>query len=119
MLPPQYGATVASTIIFAQASYIAATGDFLESATIARRHHAIAAEHEMKNAVLWVQTYFERRELNRAYRLKENPAYRTKETRREETAKYRIEKLKQLVVSGDVTNELNWMVRGLAGASAV
>ncbi|HEX7376220.1 MAG TPA: hypothetical protein VF278_03865 [Pirellulales bacterium] len=118
-LPSEYGATAASSVIAAQAAYIVAMGDFLESAAIARRHNAVAAEHEMKNAVLWVQTYFERRELNRAYRLKESPDYRTKETSREETAKYRIEKLEQLVVSGDVTNELNWMVRELASTSSI
>jgi hypothetical protein len=117
MLPPQYGATVASTIIFAQASYIAATGDFLESAAIARRHNAIAAEHEMHNAVLWVQTYFERRELNRAYRLKENPSYLQKEVAREGIQSFKIEKLPQLVVAGDVTYELNWMMRKLAAAT--
>lgn len=118
LLVPGYGASAAASVIYAQAAYINAMGNILESAPIARRHNAIAAEHEMKNAVLWVQTYFERRELNRAYRLAENPDYRTKETNREATAKYRIEKLRQLAVSGDVTNELNWMVRELAAASA-
>ncbi|HVA46995.1 MAG TPA: hypothetical protein VNH11_11560 [Pirellulales bacterium] len=116
-LPPQYGATVASTIIFAQASYIAAVGDFLESAAIARRHNAIAAEHEMRNSVLWVQTYFERRALNRAYPLKENPAYLDKEESRQKQQKRLIEKLPQNVIAGDVTHELNWMLRELAAAS--
>ncbi|MGH7137616.1 MAG: hypothetical protein ACREHD_17860, partial [Pirellulales bacterium] len=111
MLPPQFGATVASTIIFAQASYIAAVGDFLESAAIARRHNAIAAEHEMHNAVLWVQTYFDRRELNRAYRRKEDPLYLDKEVNRETQVKRRVDELHQLVASGDVTYEMNWMVR--------
>lgn len=116
-LPPQYGATVMSTIIFAQASYIAAVGDFLESAAIARRHHAIAAEHEMRNAVLWVQTYFERRALNRAYRMKENPPYLDKEEYRLSQQKRLIEKLPQNVVAGDVTHEINWMLREMSAAS--
>ena len=118
-LPPQYGATALSTVIFAQASYIAASGDFLESAAIARRHNAIAAEHELHNAKLWVQTYFERRELNRAYRLKENPPYLDKEERREAQTERRIVDNTQLVVEGNVTDELNWLLRELAGISVV
>ena len=42
---------------------IAAQGDFLEAAAIARRHHAAAAEQEIKNSVEWVRAYFERKEL--------------------------------------------------------
>jgi hypothetical protein len=117
LLPPQYGATVASTIIFAQASYIASVGDFLESAAIARRHNAVAAEHEMRNAVRWVSTYFERRELNRAYRLKENPPFLDKEEHRQKQYRRRIDDNAQLVIGGNVTDELNWMLRELAGMS--
>ena len=119
LLPPQYGATALSTVIFAQASYIAATGDFLESAAIARRHNAIAAEHELHNAKLWVQTYFERRELNRAYRLKEDPPYLDKEEHREAQTERRIVDNTQLVVDGNLTDELNWLLRELAGISVV
>jgi hypothetical protein len=117
MLPPQFGATVASTIIFAQGSYIAAVGDYIESSAVARRHSAMAAEHEIRNAALWLSTYFERRELNRLYRRKEDPPYLDKEEHRQEQYKRRIDKLPQLVVSGDVTGDLNWMLRELAGMS--
>jgi hypothetical protein len=118
-LPPQYGATALSTVIYAQASYIAASGDFLESAAIARRHHAIAAEHELHNAKLWVQTYFERRELNRAYRLKENPPFLDKQEHREAQTERRITDNTQLVVEGSTTDELNWLLRELAGMSVI
>lgn len=116
-LPPQFGATPESTVIFAQASYIAAVGDYLESAAIARRHNALAAEHEMRNAVTWVSTYFERRELNRAYRLKEHPPYLEREEHRQAQYKRRIDKNLQLSADGNVTDELNWMLRELAGMS--
>ncbi len=117
VLPPQYGATVASTIIFAQASYIAAAGDFLESAAIARRHHAAAAEHEIHNARLWVSTYFEIKEINRAYRLKMNPPILEKLENRQNQIARRIRKNTDLVLSGDPTDELNKMLRELAGVT--
>jgi len=59
-LPPTRGATVLSTHIDAQARYIAAVGDFLESRAIARRIEADAFDREMDNALKWVETYFER-----------------------------------------------------------
>lgn len=110
LLPPVYGATVLSTQIHAQAAYIASVGDFLESAAIARRHHAIAAEHEMRNALKWVETYFERRSLNRAYRLKEDPPYLDKEQYRHEKSERRIVEQPYLAVKGNLTDELNWLL---------
>ena len=113
-LPPTRGATVLSTYIDAQARDVAAMGDFLESEAIARRHRAAAAEHEMQNAVLWVETYFKRRELNRAYRLKENPPYLDREVARDKVAARRIAESPGLVREGDVTDELNWLLDKLA-----
>ncbi|HVC94287.1 MAG TPA: hypothetical protein VND64_11385 [Pirellulales bacterium] len=116
-LPPQYGATVASTVIFAQASYIAATGDFLESVAIARRDHAAAAEREIHNARLWVSTYFEIKEMNRAYRLKMNPPILEKLETRQKQIDRRIRDNTDLVLRGDPTDELNKMLRELAGVT--
>lgn len=116
-LPETHGATVMSTIINAQANYIAAVGDYAESIAIARRHHAAAAEHEMRNAIQWVNTYFEMRALNRAYRLRENPPYLDQEAKREEQRERRLYELPQLVLQGDVTDELNWMLDELASMS--
>jgi hypothetical protein len=90
-------------------------GEFLESASIARRNDAIAAEQEMRNSLQWVTTYFERRELNRAYRQAENPGYLATEEKRQEVLNKRITKLFQDVLRGDVTKEMNWLLHELAG----
>lgn len=114
-LPPSWGATPLSTVIQAEASYIAAAGDYLESAAIARRHHAAAAEHEMRNALLWVDTYFGMREKNRAWRLKENPNFLMREEKRQKVMADRIDKFFQHTLKGDVTEEINWLLRELSG----
>ncbi|MEA1952071.1 MAG: hypothetical protein U9N87_11845 [Planctomycetota bacterium] len=114
-VPRRGGATALSAAIHAQADYVSSVGDYLESASIARQISAIAAEQEMRNALQWVSTYFERRELNRAYRLKYNPGYLANEEKRQETLNRRITKLFQDVLKGDVTRENNWLLHELAG----
>ncbi len=114
-LPSRGGATALSSAIHAQADYVASMGDYLESASIARRNNALAAEQEMRNTLQWVSTYFERRELNRAYRLKNNPGYLANEEKRQQTLDRRISKLFQEVLRGDVTRENNWLLHELAG----
>jgi len=116
-LPHTRGATVLSTYIDAQARYIVAMGDYLESAAIARRHRAAALEHELDNSIKWVETYFKRRELNRAYRLKEDPPYLDDVENREKVTRRRIADLPLEVFKGDVTEELNWLLDKLATAS--
>ena len=114
-LPDRSGATALSCAINAQANYVASLGDYLESASIARRHNALAAEQEMRNALQWVSTYFERRELNRAYRLKQNPGYLANEEKRQEVLAQRVDKLFQEILRGDVTQEINWLLHELSG----
>ena len=114
-LPQRGGATALSAAIHAQADYVASMGDYLESASYARRNNAVAAEQEMRNTLQWVSTYFERRELNRAYYLKNNPGYLANEEKRQEVLDLRITKLFQEVLKGDVTQEINWLLHELAG----
>ena len=114
-LPSRGGATALSSAIHAQADYVASMGDYLESASIARGNNAFAAEQEMRNTLQWVSTYFERRELNRAYRLKKNPGYLANEQKRQEILKLRITELFQVVLNGDVTKANNWLLHELAG----
>ncbi len=116
-LPPAYGATVLSTYINAQAAYIAALGDFLESEAIARRHHAAAAEHEMRNSLLWVQTYFERKELNRAYRRKQDPNYLDRQDKQKERATHKLYELPQVAMEGDIAHQLNWLLHEVAAST--
>ncbi len=116
-LPPTRGATVLSTYIDAQAHYILAMGDYLESAAIARRHRAEAVEQELENSLEWVETYFKRREVNRAYRLEEEPPYLDKAENQEKVTHRRIDRLPREVLEGDVTDELNWLLDRIATAS--
>jgi hypothetical protein len=113
LLPPTAGATALSTAINAEAAYVAAAGDYLVSAAVARRHNALAAEQEMRNSVLWVNTYFERRELNRSYRAKEEPAYPDVEKKHQEMVRDRISQRYQEATRGDFTGDLNWLLREL------
>lgn len=114
-LPVCSGATALSSVINAQANYATGMGDFLESASIARRNNALADEQEMRNTLQWVSTYFERRDLNRAYRLKNNPGYLENEAKRREILSRRITDLFQEVLKGDVTRETNWLLHELSG----
>jgi hypothetical protein len=92
-------------------------GDYLKSAAIARRHRAAAAEQELENSLEWVETYFKRREVNRAYRLQEEPPYLDRAENREEVTHRRIDGLPREVLKGDVTDELNWLLDRIATAS--
>lgn len=111
MLPPSYGATPISTLINAQAAYIAGAGDFLESAANARMTNALAAEKEMDNSVKWVQTYFDRKELNRSYT--KPPSYIERQMAINTRTKELIDSKYQIELKGDVTEKLNWILREL------
>jgi hypothetical protein len=113
-LPPTRGATVLSTYIDAQARYVAAMGDCLESQAIARNLHAEALDKELDNAVKWVETYFERRALNRAYRAKENPGYLDRLKKQQAIKQDKVIQLPDEIRRGDVTQELNWMLNRIA-----
>lgn len=116
-LPPTRGATVLSTYIDAQARYIAAVGDFLESEAIARRHRAEAVDREMDNALKWVETYFERRALNKAYRLKEDPTYIERARKQRELKKDVILNYPDEVQKGEPSAKLNWLLNEIANSS--
>jgi hypothetical protein len=117
-LPPAFGATPLSTVISAQASYVAAQGDFLESAAYARKVNAQAVALELENWVNAVDDYFKRRESNRQWRRKEGGfSYAVDEERRQEALKRRMEKQFQEIVKGDLTGELNWLLTELSGPS--
>jgi hypothetical protein len=96
---------------------IVAQGDFLEAAAIARRHHAAAAEQEIKNSVEWVRAYFERKELNRAYRQKYNPTYVQSYEKSQRLKEHLLEARPELAMTGDVTDELNFMLDKIANHS--
>ena len=114
-LPPAIGGTPLSYQIQAEASYVAAYGDMVESMATARKINAQAVALEIENSVNYVNAYFKRRELNRQWRAKENPNYLEREARRQATLKRRMETQFQDLLRGDVTGPLNWLLRELAG----
>ena len=111
-LPPRRGVTALSAQINAQASMVIAAGNFLVSEAIARRHHAEAAKQEMANSLLWVHTYFERKEINRKYR--PIPVYREQEDRRYHAIEMLVIEQPDLVAKQNVTKYLNWFLDSLA-----
>jgi hypothetical protein len=116
--PSSAAATAYSAGILAQSDYLRAQGDFLVSASTARQINAQAAEQEMRNSVQWVNTYFERRRLNREYRAAEKPGYLEREDIRNRTYYRLIKQNVQTVLAADVTNELNWMLHDLLAYSS-
>ena len=68
--------------IEAEAQYVAAYGDMVESVAIARKINAQAVALEIQNSIDYVDAYFKRRELNRQWRAKENPNYLESEKHR-------------------------------------
>lgn len=105
--------TAQSALIEAQADFMIANGIFLEKAAVARKINAQAVEHEMKNSVLWIHTYFERRRLNRMYREEEHPGYQELERRRTALARKIIGVSPEQILQGDVTDNLNWMLQDM------
>jgi hypothetical protein len=114
VLPPAIGGTPLSQQIHAEAAYVAAYGDMVESVAMARRINAQAVALEIQNSVAYVDAYFKRREINRDRRAKEDPNYMEREKRHQEALRRRVDEQYQDVLRGDVTNMLNWLLRELA-----
>jgi hypothetical protein len=114
LLPPAGGGTPLSFQIQSEALYVSSCGSMLESAAIARKINAEAVAIEIQNSVAYVDAYFQRRELNREWRAKEDPNYLEREKRRQDVFKRRVEEQYQDIERGDVTKTLNWLLRELA-----
>ena len=114
-VPPAWGTTALSAQIHAEAALMSAFGQFLVDATIAERHHEYAREHRIHNYVLWVDSYFEARRLNRLHRLEENPNFIMREAEIQKVKRQMITKFHQHASKGDVTEVLNWLLKELSG----
>lgn len=112
LLPRTSGATVLSTYINASANRAVAVGDFLESAAIARQIHLESDRLEMENSIKWVETYFERRKLNREYRDELRKDYQ--ETKASIALAYH-KRIKYGDTVADPTKDLNYMLNALIG----
>ncbi len=119
ILPPRWGhgGTPLSFAIEAQASLVAAQGDFLESVAVARRIHAEAYAQEIQNSVEEVKAYFERRRINRAAVLEEkgNRPDIIREKKRKAAEDYMKKDLHDLLNQADLSKELNWLLAELCG----
>jgi hypothetical protein len=105
--------TAQSALIQAQADFVVAQGINLKLTAQARQINAAAVEHEMKNSVLWIHTYFERRRLNREYREQESPGFQELQKRRTALARKIIEARPEMLLQGDITNDLNMMIQDM------
>ncbi|MGB0760761.1 MAG: hypothetical protein ACPGPS_14560 [Rubripirellula sp.] len=112
ILPRTSGATVLSTYINASANRAVAVGDFLESAAIARRIHLESDRLAMENSIKWVETYFERRKLNRDYRDELRKDYQ--ETKASVALAYH-KRITYADTVADPTKDLNYMLNALIG----
>lgn len=118
IITPHNVLSVRTDMIRAQAQYMQAAGDFMESAAIARRINADAAAQEIKNHAEWVRTYFELRELNKAYRLREHPPYLDRQELRQSQLERAIVDNPQLTLEGEVNaTKLNWLLNKLASTA--
>lgn len=119
ILPPRWGhgGTPLSFAIEAQASLVAAQGDFLESVAVARRIHAEAYAQEIQNSVEEVKAYFERRRINRAAVLEEkgNRPDIIRAKKRKAAEEYMKKDLHDLLNQADLSKELNWLLAELCG----
>lgn len=107
-----------SAAIFAQSDYLRSQGDFLTSAATARKLNAEAADMEMRNSVTWINTYFERRRLNRELRAAEHPGYLEKESQRYSQYRKLLNSSPKTLLEGDLTDDLNWMLRDFLAHSS-
>ena len=111
VLIPSRGTTPLAAQIQAQAMYVAAYGDMVESVAIAREINAKAVAQEIKNSVDYVDAYFKRRAINREARAKENPNYLAREEHLYDVRKKKVEKhLEQ----GNKVDALNWLLGELS-----
>lgn len=115
ILPRTYGATVLSTYIDAEARRAVAIGDFLQSAAVARKINLEADRMAMENSLRWIETYFERRKLNREYRQAERLDYREYQTTLAQNFHRRISNAES---SGNQIDEMNYMMGRLLADTA-
>ncbi len=102
--------TVASSVLQGRSQVIEARGKAAVAYAEARNIDAYTAEQEMKNRVQWVNTFFERRQLNRDYMAVENPSHLDQEKKRIETQQSLIEKYYNSLGNTDYTPLLNKMM---------
>lgn len=114
-LPPFSGANVLATRLDAQAQRAVALGNFLESSAIARRINLDSDRIAMENSILWVETFFERRRLNRFYRDAERIDY---QERKLIVGQYNHRRIEESDPGGDPAEGLNFMMRRLLADSA-
>ena len=113
-LPRASGATVLSTHLHAQAVRAVAMGDFLESAAIARRINLESDRIAMENSIQWVETYFERRRINREYRDAERLDYEESQL---QIGRAKHRNIMYAQPPSDASDEINFMMNRMVADS--
>jgi hypothetical protein len=112
ILVPHNVLSVRTDMIRAQAQYLRAMGDYQESIGIARIYHAQATQMEIRNHAEWVKTYFELKDVNKAYYLKEHPPFIDRQARIQQLLQGRHVGNPHLDLQGDITADtLNWFLQ--------
>ncbi|MEM8670445.1 MAG: hypothetical protein AAGG48_23165 [Planctomycetota bacterium] len=115
-LPVNPGATVLGSHLHGQAVRAVAMGRFLESAAVARRINLESDRIAMENSILWVETYFERRRLNREYRDEERIDYQEHKLI---VGRYNHKRVEESDPGGNPADGMNYMMgRLIADSSA-
>jgi hypothetical protein len=104
-------AIIFSNQLYAEARALTAVG-------VARIVNARAASMEMDNAVKWVNTYFERRQLNKKYRAAEHPSYLKRQKEQQKKRREIIAYDLSDSLGADLSGELNWMLREILANSS-
>jgi len=112
ILPRTSGASVLSTYINAVANRINAQGEYLKSAAAARQINLESDRIAMENSMIWVETYFERKKLNREYRDELRKDYQERKT---SIALAYHKRIQFGDTVADPVEELNYMLNTLMG----
>ena len=114
LLPQRSAVTAMGDYVRAQSLYVWSQGTFLEKAANARLTRARALDKELDNSVKWVETYFQRKLLNREYREKLRPPRAVRLEASREHYETRIRQQPNSFKRGDPTNALNWLLNKLS-----
>ena len=109
------GATPLSATISAEARYVRAQGQFLESAAAARKVNAEAVAIEIDNSVAYVKAYWKRKSVWEEEYRKRHPTVVQLEKQVQENLRHCMREQYQRFLKSDVTDQLNWLLRGMSG----
>jgi hypothetical protein len=103
--------------IRAEAKYLEAAGQYLESAATARKIGAEAVAIEIENSVKAVHAYWDRRRIWEEEYRRRNPTPMEREAKIQDMWQKRMKSQYQSILRSDVTDQLNWLLREVSVAA--